>query len=124
MRPISLREAETGFSVCVTEIGVYRDGAGRLVQLQQIRPIDFAFVGGHYQTSGFRVPARPVQRIPSGVSAYSFRHTRISELLQRYGVDPLTVAAQCGTSLIMIEKYYFKFIAGSMRDKLNAVRQR
>jgi len=67
---------------------------------------------------------KPSQQIPSGVSAYSFRHTRIGELLQRYGVDPLTVASQCGKSLVMIEKYYFKFIAGSMRDKLNAVRQR
>lgn len=61
-------------------------------------------------------------RIPKGASAYSFRHTRISELLQVYGVDPLTVAQQTGTGLNMIEKYYFKFISGSMRDKLNAVK--
>ncbi len=65
---------------------------------------------------------KPQQRIPAGASAYSFRHTRISELLQVYGIDPLTVAAQTGTSVAMIEKYYFKFIAGSMREKLNAVK--
>jgi integrase len=65
---------------------------------------------------------KPGQRIPSGASAYSFRHTRISELLQDYGVDPLTTAQQCGTSVAMIEKHYFKFISGSMRDKLNAVK--
>lgn len=64
---------------------------------------------------------KPVQRIPAGASAYSFRHTRISELLQLYGVDPLTTAQQTGTSVAMIEKHYFKFISGSMRDKLNAV---
>ena len=29
-------------------------------------------------------------------SAYSSRHARISELLQLYGVDPLTLAAQTG----------------------------
>ena len=92
--------------------------------------------GGHWEAEKWSIAIRAAaetankkakkssQRIPSGVSAYSFRHTRISELLQRYGVDPLTVAAQCGTSLVMIEKYYFEFIAGSMRDKLNAVRQR
>jgi integrase len=62
------------------------------------------------------------QRIPAGASAYAFRHTRISELLQTYGVDPVTVAAQCGTSVLMIEKSYFKFISSSMKDKLNAVK--
>ncbi len=62
------------------------------------------------------------QRIPKGASAYSFRHARISELLQVYGIDPLTVAQQTGTGLNMIEAHYFKFISGSMRDKLNAVK--
>jgi integrase len=65
---------------------------------------------------------KPAQRIPKGASAYSFRHTRVSELLQVFGVDPLTVAQQTGTGLMMIEQYYFKFISGSMRDKLNAVK--
>jgi hypothetical protein len=31
-------------------------------------------------------------RVPTEASVYSFRHARISELLQVYGVDPLTVA--------------------------------
>jgi integrase len=57
-------------------------------------------------------------RIPEGASAYSFRHARISELLQVYGVDPLTVAAQTGTSLRMIERAYFKFIRSAMLAKL------
>ena len=48
--------------------------------------------------------ARAAKRIPIGASAYSFRHARISELLQIHGVDPLTVAIQTGTSLAMIEK--------------------
>jgi len=64
---------------------------------------------------------KPAQRIPARASAYSFRHSRISELLQLYGIDPLTVAQQCGTSILMIEKYYFKFISSAMRDKLNAI---
>jgi predicted nuclease of restriction endonuclease-like (RecB) superfamily len=44
------------------------------------------------------------QELPVEASAYSFRHARIGELLQIHGVDPLTVAAQPGTSLAMIER--------------------
>jgi integrase len=65
---------------------------------------------------------KAAQRIPADVSAYSFRHTRISELLQLGGVDPLTVAVQCGTSVGQIEKHYYKFIASTMRAKLNAMK--
>jgi integrase len=66
---------------------------------------------------------KPKHCIPRGASAYSFRHTRISELLQVYKIDPLTTAQQTGTSVVMIEKYYFKFISSAMRDKLNAVKE-
>jgi len=66
--------------------------------------------------------AKPDARLPDGVSAYSFRHARISELLQDFGIDPLTVAYQTGTSLRMIEQNYFKFIPSAMRDKLAVVR--
>lgn len=62
--------------------------------------------------------AKSDERIPTEASAYSFRHARISELLQVYGVDPLTVAAQTGTSLRMIERTYFKFIRSAMLEKL------
>jgi integrase len=66
--------------------------------------------------------ARGPARVPSDASAYSFRHARISELLQVYGVDPLTVGAQTGTSLRMIERVYYKFIPSVMREKLAAVK--
>jgi integrase len=65
---------------------------------------------------------KPSQRIPPGTTAYSLRHTRISELLQLLGIDPLTTAQQTGTSVTMIEQHYFKFIGSSMRAKLNAVK--
>lgn len=65
---------------------------------------------------------KPAERIPAGASAYSFRHARISELLQVHSVDPLTVAAQTGTSLAMIEKYYFRFLPNAMKQKLAAVK--
>jgi integrase len=74
-------------------------------------------------TTANKAAKKPAQRIPAGASAYSFRHTRISELLQLYGIDPLTTAQQTGTSIAMIEKFYYKFIASSMREKLNAVKQ-
>jgi integrase len=60
-------------------------------------------------------------RIPTGATAYSFRHARISELLQEYKIDPLTVAMQTGTSIKMIELYYFNLIVPALRDKLAAV---
>jgi integrase len=63
-------------------------------------------------------------RLPAGASAYSFRHSRISELLQIHGIDPLTVAVQTGTSLFQIEKTYFKFIPQALKDKLAAVKER
>jgi integrase len=67
--------------------------------------------------------AKGAKRIPSTASAYSFRHARISELLQVHGIDPLTVAAQTGTSLAMIEKSYFRFIESAMRTKLAEIRE-
>jgi len=65
--------------------------------------------------------AKGRDRLPS-VGAYVMRHARISELLQLHGVDPLTVAAQTGTSLAMIERAYLKFIPAALRDKLAAVK--
>ena len=58
--------------------------------------------------------------IPKGVSAYTFRHTRISELLQHHHVDPMTVALQMGTSVSMIERHYFRFLSNSLRSQLRA----
>ena len=60
--------------------------------------------------------------LPTRASAYSFRHARISELLQVHNVDPLTVAAQTGTSLVMIEKAYLRFIPSALREKLEALK--
>lgn len=67
--------------------------------------------------------AKGAKRIPPTASAYSFRHARISELLQVHGVDPLTVASQTGTSLAVIEKSYLRFIPSAMKEKLAGVRE-
>lgn len=67
--------------------------------------------------------AKGRERILAGASAYSFRHARISELLQVHGVDPITVAAQTGTSLAMIERHYLRFIPHAMAEKLAAVKE-
>lgn len=60
------------------------------------------------------------ERIPVTASAYSFRHACISELLQVR--DPVTVARHHGTSVAMIEKYYFKFIPGSVKAALDGLK--
>jgi len=44
--------------------------------------------------------------------------------LQVYAVDPLTVAAQTGTSLRMIELTYFKFIRSAMLEKLATLEEK
>jgi integrase len=62
-------------------------------------------------------------RLPAGTSAYSFRHSRISELLQLHAIDPLTVAIQTGTSLLQIERHYYKFIPQALKAKLAAVKE-
>lgn len=56
------------------------------------------------------------------LGAYVFRHARISEMLQIHGIDPVTVAIQCGTSVVMIERAYHKFIPSAMRAKLEKAR--
>jgi integrase len=61
-------------------------------------------------------------RLPGGTSAYSFRHSRISELLQLHAIDPLTVAIQTGTSLLQIERHYYRFIPQALKDKLATVK--
>jgi hypothetical protein len=65
--------------------------------------------------------AKGKNRISTEASAYSFRHARISELLQVYHVDPLTVAAQTGTSLEIIERACLRFIPSALQEKLAAL---
>jgi len=60
--------------------------------------------------------------MPAGTSAYAFRHSRASDLLQEFGFDPLSVALQLGTSVAMIERHYFHLIQSRFREKLNAVK--
>lgn len=62
---------------------------------------------------------RTTKIIPKEVSAYAFRHSRISELLQHHHVDPMTVALQMGTSVEMIERHYFRFLSNSLRSRLS-----
>lgn len=95
---------------------ISNDGAEHWTDQQWCAGIERAIVAAN------KTAKKPAHRIPPGASAYSFRHTRISELLQMFKVDPLTTAQQTGTSIAMIEQYYYKFISSSMREKLNAVK--
>ena len=55
--------------------------------------------------------------LPTGIVAYTLRHTAISDWLQA-GVDIATVAKLAGTSVAMIDKNYHKFIRSNVDDKL------
>lgn len=44
--------------------------------------------------------------LPAGVTAYTLRHSTITDLVSHAGLDLLTVAALSGTSAVMIEKHY------------------
>jgi integrase len=79
-----------------------------------------AAIAAHNKQAREQEPKK--QELPVEASAYSFRHARISELLQIHGVDPLTVAAQTGTSLAMIERAYLRFIPSAMREKLAQIK--
>ena len=48
--------------------------------------------------------------LPETTSAYTFRHSTITELVTN-GLDLLTVAQLAGTSVVMIEKHYGQFRA-------------
>jgi integrase len=95
-----------------------------------LSPNDGGDKGGNHEGGGAVRAATPAanlhlkgsNRIPPLASAYSFRHARISELLQLHGIDPLTVAQQTGTSVAMIEKSYFRFISSAMQAKLAQVK--
>jgi len=73
----------------------------------------------------YHLSVKPVWRGAgrSATAAAAYRAAeRISELLQLYGINPLTVAQQTGTSLAMIEKACFRFIPSAMKDKWEAAR--
>lgn len=59
--------------------------------------------------------------LPAAVVPYSMRHAAVSEWLSG-GIDPVTVAKLAGTSVLMIEKHYHKFIKAPALEKLAAVK--
>lgn len=67
-----------------------------------------------------RAAAKPA-KLPTGTVAYTCRHTAIAEWLTA-GIDPMTVAKLCGTSLVMLQKHYHKFIKAPAVTKLAAVK--
>jgi integrase len=59
-------------------------------------------------------------RLPEDTVAYTMRHCAITDMLSA-GINVAAVAKIAGTSIGMIEKYYFKFIATDVSDKLAAI---
>jgi integrase len=60
------------------------------------------------------------KKLPTGIVAYTMRHTAISEWL-RQGIDIGRVAKAVGTSVKMIELHYQQFIRPDFVDKLAAI---
>jgi integrase len=59
-------------------------------------------------------------RLPEDTVAYTMRHCAITDMLSA-GINVAAVAKIAGTSIGMIEKYYFKFIATDVRDQLGQI---
>lgn len=59
-------------------------------------------------------------RLPMGTTAYVIRHSVISDWI-RAGVDVASVANATGTSIQMINDYYFKALPDDTADKLAAI---
>jgi integrase len=62
--------------------------------------------------------------LPVDLGLYSLRHSRISVLLSVHGIDPISVGAQSGTSVVMIEKHYAKFVKTAYVEKLRNLREK
>ena len=60
-------------------------------------------------------------KLPKATVPYSMRHAAISEWLAA-GINPVTCAKMAGTSVLMIEKHYHKFIAEPALEKLESVK--
>lgn len=56
-------------------------------------------------------------KLPSGLSAYTLRHSVITDLV-RDGLPILTVAQLSGTSVAMIEKHYGHLVRNDATDAL------
>jgi hypothetical protein len=100
----------------VVELAAYRCAAAKMalpMGLLGLRPRPYGAA-----LRAFKSPGRSICRTLSLPAA------RISELLQVHEVDPLTVAAQTGTSLVMIEKAYLKFIPSAMEEKLANLKEK
>lgn len=68
-----------------------------------------------------RANKKKAETVPAGTCGYTCRHTAISEWLSA-GIDGVTVAKLSGTSVLMIEKHYHKFIRQPAIDKLSGIK--
>lgn len=80
-----------------------------------------------YWAAGFRAARRAANKvlskdhkIPANATAYSLRHSKITDWLEA-GEALQRVAVVSGTSIVMIEKNYFKYIRHGANSRLAAV---
>jgi integrase len=60
------------------------------------------------------------ERLPEDTVAYTMRHCAITDMLSA-GINVAAVAKIAGTSIGMIEKYYYKFIATDVREQMGQI---
>ena len=63
---------------------------------------------------------RKTAKLPAKTVLYSLRHTYISRALE-HGASVKLIADNCGTSIRMIEKHYWKSIQSQRQEMLDKV---
>lgn len=58
-------------------------------------------------------------KLPEGTIAYTLRHSTITDLVARHGLDLMTVAILADTSIAMIQKHYGHLIEGYAAEALS-----
>lgn len=116
-------------------IGKDKSGQGRTIHLPQqtadqlraqvrdklpAAPLFARFDGRAWDKDSWKVPLRTAAQalgLPAGTSAYTLRHSAITDLVTS-GLDLFTVAAISGTSVAMIERHYGQLQQERARDAL------
>ncbi|WP_051237495.1 tyrosine-type recombinase/integrase [Ottowia thiooxydans] len=83
--------------------------AGQCKNKLPAAPIFARADGAAWNKDSWKGPMRDAvtaAELPSGATAYSLRHSTITDLISAHGLDLLTVAKLADTSLPMIEKHY------------------
>jgi len=80
--------------------------------------------GRRWDKDAWKHPVRDAVQaaeLPSAATAYTLRHSVITDLISRHALPTLTVAQLSGTSVAMIEKHYGHLLQDQAKDALAAL---